>query len=557
MSGSSLTFGADMGLAAGNCFREKEEGGWGEEKKSGFKGKKRAVSRERRNRLSGKEESGFERKDMDMEDAEKIRIRNRIIDGAVFAVLLAAASAVTLTLFYRQTMGSPAKYHSDMKAYILEMQGLESGYDFPYPVFFKLGAFIHLFAPPELSVAIAAMLLNSLGMVVTKLAFHSFVLKELESGLRRNISWLAGVFVSIAAVSLFFVSMLYPPSGIYLPGILHKYLGVFSANPFHNATYMAARPFAILAFLWYVKLLPVYERGLGRTIRSNCPEGGNGGAELRDYVLFSFFLLLAAMTKPSFTLVMVSTAGLLMLYRLIRAKFRNFVPTLQLGLCFVPTFLDLLYQYQGVFVPKEGEEGGLGFCFGEIWTQYCENIPLAVCLAVGFPILVFVLNYQECRKNSLYRFSWQIYLVSFVEAFLLYEKGFRKYDFNFSWGYMYGIFFCHFGTLLLLMQITARRMRGKKIGGNAAVGEKAGGGNEIAGGGKAAAAEKAEKRNGSTAGNLEKKDGMLGKAAALWRHRAEGRIGSILFALQWLAYLWHLVCGIFYFRQFMSGAMYY
>ena len=100
---------------------------------------------------------------------EKNQRRNRIIDAAVFAVLLAAVSAVTLYLFYGQTQWD---VDSDMEAYILEMQGLESGYSFPYPVFFKLAALVHLFASPALSVAIAAMLLNGLGMVVTKLAFN-------------------------------------------------------------------------------------------------------------------------------------------------------------------------------------------------------------------------------------------------------------------------------------------------------------------------------------------------------------------------------------------------
>lgn len=437
------------------------------------------------------------------------RDRNRIIDWLVFAVLLTAASAVTFTLFHRQTLGNPGWYHSDMKAYILEMQGLESKYSFPYPVFFKFAALIHLFAGPELSVALATMLLNSLGMVVTKLAFNRLALRELEGAFRRrgkpesfDVSWLAGILVSLAAVSLFFVSMLYPPQGIYLPGIKHKYLGVFTANPFHNATYMAARPFAILAFLWFVKLLPVYEKGPKRRGKG-MGKDAEGGPGLTDYGLFSFLLLIATMTKPSFTLVMVSTAGLLMLYRLLRSGFRNFVPTACLGLCFIPTFIDLLYQYKGVFVPGNGEEGGLGFCVGEVWAAYCDNIPLAVCLAVGFPLLVLVLNWKECRKNSLLRFSWQLYLVSFAEAFFLYEGGFRKWDFNFSWGYMCGIFFCHFGSLAVLLQVTARAR---------------------------------EKFSG---GDGQKKWGVL------------------LLALQWLAYLWHLVCGICYFGVFMSGAMYY
>lgn len=399
--------------------------------------------------------------------------RDKWIDRIVFWVLLVIVSVVTLTLFYRQTIGNTEWYHSDMKAYILEMQGLESAYEFPYPVFFKFAAFIHLFTGAELAVAIATMVLNVAAIVVTKEAFNHM------NGCR---TWKTGVFISLVTVALFFVSMLFPPKGMYLPGIKHIYLGVFTPNPFHNATYMAARPFAVLAFLWYVKLLPVYEQGVKKD-------------NIRDYILFSVFLLLATMTKPSFTLVLVSTAGLIMLYRMVCSKFRNFVPTVQLGVTFIPTFIDLLYQYKGVFVPDEGVEGGVGFCFGEIWAQYCDNLPLAICLAVGFPLLVLVLNFKECKKNTMFLFSWQLYAVSFAEAFFLYEKGFRKYDFNFSWGYVCGIFFCHFGALQVLLKRTLQR-------------------------------------------NHTKKD-------------------KVLIGMQWLAYAWHLACGLWYFGIIFSGKMYY
>lgn len=414
--------------------------------------------------------------------------KNQIIDAVVFIILLVAVSAITLTLFHRQTLGSEAAYHSDMKAYIRQMLGTETKYDFPYPVFFKLAWVIHLFADPELSVAIATMLLNSLGIVITKLALNHLTLEEFQMALKRR-KWLAGVLISVISVSLFFVSMLFPPKGIYLPGIKHNYLGVFSCNPFHNATYMAARPFALLAFFWYGKLLPVYEKGCSGKWRERTADGE---VPVIDYVLFSVFLLIATMTKPSFTIVLVGAAGLIMVWRMIRSGFRNFVPTIQLGLTFLPTFIDLLYQYKGVFVPDtEGVEGGIGFCFGEVWSLYCDNIPLAICLAIGFPLAVLVVNFKELKNNTLYRFSWQIYLMSFAMNFFLYEKGFRKPDFNFSWGYMYGIFFAFVGALLVLIPATAR---GKK---------------------------------------------------------------PILLALQWLAYLWHVLCGIYYFWGIFQGKMYY
>lgn len=415
--------------------------------------------------------------------------RKNFIDIAAFAVLVVIVSAVTLWLFYRQCVESIAGtglYHSDMKAYILEMQGLDSGYSFPYPILFKLAAGIHLLTGSlttgaELAMAFSTMLLNSAAMIALKVMLDRHVGAELQKAMPHN-TWLPGVLTGSAAVSLFFVSMVYPPAGIYLPGIKYKYLGVFTANPFHNATYMAARPFAILAFFQYADLIPLYEQ------KDAWKEHG------KEYLLFSISLLLATMTKPSFTIVLVGAAGILMLWRLFRSRFRNFVPTIWLGVCFLPTFADLLYQFRGVFVPQEGQEGGIGFTLGHVWMQYCSNLPLAIGLAIGFPILVLLLNYKELRRDSSYRFSWQIYGMSFLMAFGLYEKGFREMDFNFSWGYMYGIFFAFVGALLVLLRVTVKA-------------------------------------------DTKKKKGLV--------------------AVQWLAYLWHLVCGLYYFWGFLQGAMYY
>ena len=439
------------------------------------------------------------------------------IDIAVFGFLVVIASAVTFRLFYRQCVESllgTGLYHSDMKAYILEMQGLDSGYSFPYPILFKLAAAIHLVTSSpgtgaELAMALATMLLNSAAMIALKVMLDKHVGPDLRRAMtagsaklpggRNGKEWIPGVITGIVAVSLFFASMVYPPAGIYLPGIKYKYLGVFTPNPFYNATYMAARPFAILAFFKYGELLPLYEQ------ENAWKEHG------RDYLLFSVYLLLATMAKPSFTIVLVGAAGILMLWRMFRSKFRNFLPTIRLGICFIPTFVDLLYQFRGVFVPQEGQEGGIGFTFGHVWMQYCSNIPLAIGLAAGFPILVLLLNYKELRRDSIYRFSWQVYVMSFLMAFCLYEKGFREMDFNFSWGYMYGIFFAFVGALLVLLRATAR-----------------------------ACEKTVELQAGS---NPETRSKCC-------------RI-RVVIGIQWLAYLWHLICGLYYFYGFLKGAMYY
>ena len=119
------------------------------------------------------------------------------IEIPMFAALVAIASAVTFWLFYRQCVESmlgTGLYHSDMKAYILEMQGLDSGYSFPYPVLFKLAAAIHLVTGSftggaELAMALATMLLNSGAMIALKVMLDKHVGAKLQEAMPGDSHW--------------------------------------------------------------------------------------------------------------------------------------------------------------------------------------------------------------------------------------------------------------------------------------------------------------------------------------------------------------------------------
>ena len=136
-------------------------------------------------RIAGK--GGMRQKTAENSTGKRNNVEN-FIEIVVFAVLVGIASAVTLWLFYRQCVESmlgTGLYHSDMKAYILEMQGLDSGYSFPYPVLFKLAATIHLVTASftggaELAMALATMLLNSGAMIALKVMLDKHVGAKLQ-----------------------------------------------------------------------------------------------------------------------------------------------------------------------------------------------------------------------------------------------------------------------------------------------------------------------------------------------------------------------------------------
>lgn len=362
-------------------------------------------------------------------------------DRMFFGLLLMGYTAAAGYLFYHQAIGNEQWYHSDMGVYLLEMQGLESGADFSYPVFFKLGAFFDLFMPPEWAITVALTLLNSLSVVLLKAAADRQI-EDLWGKIPGKCSeWLLRGIVDILVITLFLVSMLSPVLLDSLPGIYGRYRGVFTPNPYHNATYLAVRPFSIICFFQFVQLLKSYEKEFS----------------WKKGLAFSIMLLLSTMTKPTFTLLLVATAGLIMLYRLFRSRFSNFKATVCLGLCFVPTFCDLLYQFFGMFGPKEQDGSGIAFGWLTAWRMHCGNIPLAILLGWAFPVIVLLIHRRELKDNAAYRFSWQMALVSFIMVTVLCESGARSGDMNFSWGYMHGMFFAFAESAFVMLKSTLKK----------------------------------------------------------------------------------------------------
>ncbi len=359
-----------------------------------------------------------------------------------YFLLLAAYTCLLFVLFKNQAYHTEyLVYGSDVDAYLLEMQGIDSGFDFPYPVYFLLGKFFALFGGVKMGAALSATLLNSVSPAVLSL----FMLKYLSPLVPEKNKNRAAFeqFILLVTYALFFVSMLYPPKGIYLPGMTLRNLGVYSANPYYNQTYLAARGFAIVAFFLFAHILTYYEDHV----------------DIREYVTFSVFLLLATLTKPSFTFVLVSAAAVHMIVKLIMSKGKKTKEFFCLLATAVPTFITLIIQFGGVFGAHShaGEDGGIGFAIGKAWGVYTDNIILAIMLANAFPGVMMLLNFKRFKDNKIFLLSWEVMMAGFLEFLCLYEKGDRFIHCNFAWGYIYGIFFVFVSGLMLLVENSVKR----------------------------------------------------------------------------------------------------
>jgi hypothetical protein len=355
-------------------------------------------------------------------------------------------------LFNRQTIHETYGFQmfmSDIDAYLLEMQGLDSGFDFPYPIYFGLAKLFLPLTGLEAAATISVTALNTLAVIILfaellgtlgNTAFYGSGKGSADEKMPAGASVLKGALLVALGFSVFFVSMLYAPKGVYLPGMDHKYLGVYTPNPFHNQTYMATRPFNIAAMFAYSRLMD--------------PELKD--KRITNGLLFSLWLLLGTLAKPSFTLAFGSMAFVSLMVRLIREKGKNVREIFLIGCTFLPTVAVLLIQFGGVFGPSShaGEAGGIGFGFFSAWKVYMTNIPLAILFGTAFPLWMLIWNAGRMKDHVFYRLSMGLLLTGFLEFAFLFEKGDRFIHMNFCWGYMHGLFFAFLACSMLLFENT-------------------------------------------------------------------------------------------------------
>lgn len=270
-------------------------------------------------------------------------------------------------MFYNQAIRFNGGYLSDIHAYIVIAYGGDIGAPPPYPLYFLLIRLFGKLTSSELAAAIVTMGLNA----VTPCAMYyywnkrSIELEENED--KRKVE----VFILF---SLLFVSMI-----ICRKFNSNKYLGQGSPNTWHNQTILATRGFAVISFFSFLKLY----KSTGAHIT------------IKDYIIFMLMMFATTFTKPSFSFCFIPACGLLMLYRLFREKFCCFKKMVEIGMCFVPTFALLLYQYYVTSTYYSEQGGWIEFKIGYVWSMYSPNILVSILLAALFPIVIYVVNWKK------------------------------------------------------------------------------------------------------------------------------------------------------------------
>ena len=383
----------------------------------------------------------------------------KIADIAFFAVLLFIFGYFFSRLVYCQSLyaetGNTEGYYSDILAYMQHIQGPQAEITFEkevystldtYPLFFLLGKVLYKFMDINHAIMWAELICNSLAIILSKYFFEkSLSLKDDE-----NDNVIRHILISLGVCACFIMSMWWLPrfGKITLPFKDQVFYGTYSGNPWHNATYIAVRPFAVstfFAFVYLMKKIPLKKGEAAEDLTK---------ITVIDYILFSVSLLLSVLAKPTFALVFFSASAIVFLARLIIGKGKTIKNLVFVALAYIPTCAVLLYQFGGVFGNRveTTEEHGIGLTFFGVWKSANPHVAAAIFYANVFSLATLVFFFKEIKSDFLYRFGVLFFATALIEAGFLCEKGFRYSHFNFSWGYMHGIFFFAMVSIAVLLK---------------------------------------------------------------------------------------------------------
>lgn len=219
-------------------------------------------------------------------------------------------------------------------------------------------------------------------------------------------------FLLFVSVSLTIVSAIYFPFINKLP-----YLGVWGPNPWHNPTFIAAKPFVLLIF--YLYALEITK--------------GTYFEKRFSLLRISILLMICALIKPNFILAFIP-ASIVFCFCL---PGRKISMLLKNSLSLLPVIAVLILQFLLTYNHNVSDPSSLQFCFFDAWQHHSKSVPIAILQAIAFPLAILAIQFPRFSKDKALFFSWVLFVISLLIFGLFCESGHRKYHANFAWTYIF------------------------------------------------------------------------------------------------------------------------
>lgn len=339
-----------------------------------------------------------------------------------YAFLLLLYYATLFFLFYRQQLFFPNQYASDLPLQIQIATGEEHFYNLYSLIylFFRWASFLGNAAP----IVIAAVLAT---FPVMTIVITYYLLKHLTPSAERWLLWSASWLVNFATT-------------IYIPEVTRFYRGGWPGTLWHNPPYIAAKPFALLALLFFVKIKQEY------LDKKNW----------KNWILFAGALLLGTIMKPSFFIAFAPAMLILLIIDFIKTKGRSFWRNVWFGCGVLPSVAVCIWQSNALFGMLGGgnqaaQDSGITLVWPSFATSAVPNLLFSRLVSLLLPLLVLYFLWYWVKRNMAFPIMPMTAIFALITALFFKETGPRSSNGNFAWsGYTASYLFFVFAVSVLI-----------------------------------------------------------------------------------------------------------
>lgn len=212
-------------------------------------------------------------------------------------------------------------------------------------------------------------------------------------------------------------------SSIFFPYLhMHFYKGSYITQPWHNATYIMMRLFALTAVALFLK------------IRSHYLESG---IRLKEWILFLLSLALANASKPNFFIFFAPAMLVILIYDFIKTKAKKLLVIVEFGIPVLISAPVLLLQFSNVYGEGNSAQNPSKMYFTV--SKFIDMVTSVEVLNYIFFSLLFILAVTAVciikkSVNQSLIFGWIMFFFAYVEKWFIFETGYRAQHGNFGWG---------------------------------------------------------------------------------------------------------------------------
>ncbi len=309
-------------------------------------------------------------------------------------------------LFHQQYYHGTNGFMSDM---LMHIEFFKTGKNLYSLTYVCLGL-LNMLPNPGDCIAVYQTALLLLGVFATKKLLQ-FLMPHKDKWIVWVYAWMCNMFFKI-------VIPLIPFVGTF------RYEVILNFNVYHNPTYIAMKPFAILSVYYFLTFIKTYH-----TKRIS----------VKQWLIFTGLMLLTTAFKPNFIVGFSLAVLCVLIIDFFRHKGKNILNYIIVGTAVLPSIGLTLFQQSKVF--DNSSHLRIGFMTAlNAMNQYSL---ITIFLSMVFPLAILAYCFRDVVKDKFYAFGVLQMVTNLAITFFVYEDGWRLNHGNFLWSSYFAVgIFC-------------------------------------------------------------------------------------------------------------------